>query len=556
MPSLGAQLALIVSGLLAVLYAEIQAPLALLPWWSALPLLALPPLARSAAHRAAMQRFRGRTWWFASRAATLGLFLSPLLVELAFLFLTNFAAFARAHTPWDSIPGWLGLEALVLLAPLAVAQLVIAGKPGARLFPSLFERDNLRARLALFAWSVLGLYLALATLIARSATLRIWVEESTPAALAFSLATLVVLLFLVPRLLLALLDTLPIEGYARQVAEQVASQLQVRPPNLREWRTDDEISNAMVLAMPFGPRPVLFTDAFLAQLSIGEFRAVLAHELGHVAGRHVGIFVGFVLGTALTFEALFAVPLQGPWGEVLALAFLVGLGLAIGFLSRRLELEADLFALETTGEMRGLERALTRVGGGHMARKSWRHFSVVRRLIFLRAHQSDAGVGRRLRVGIAGARRLSVGLLLVGFLATTWSAVQRAPGEHFWIDLRRGQLSAASARLATLGPEDFARIGDLEFRDSEARADLERLVRLGVELEGAGAVLTTDALGVWAAAAMEADNASRARAIFDLALLLAGPEAQRLARALAGEPLEERLSPAWSETVLALRRSP
>jgi len=546
---------LLISGLLALLFREVQAPPLELPWWSAPLLFVLPPAIQAAGRACSRRQFQGRAWWLATRVVAAALLLSPLLVELGFLFLTDFATVAKTWIPWALVPGWLGLEALVLLLPMAVAHAQISSRPGEALFPGLFAADNLRARLALFGWSVLCLYLALSTVVGRSAVLRIWIEESTPAALGFSLLTLLLLLFVVPRLLLAILDTQPIRGHLGRVAEAVAAQLGVRPPELLEWRTGDEFSNAMVLARPFAARPVLFTDAFLAQLSFEEFRAVLAHELGHVAGRHVGLFVRFVLGAALTVDVLLADPLTGPWGLGFALLFLLALAAAVGYLSRRLELEADLFAFEVNGEIEGLARALGRAGGRQAGRKSWRHFSVTRRLIFLRACQLDPGVGLRLRASLGRARKLAGLLLVAGLLLTGWSALQSAPAEHFWIDLRRGDLVAAEARLVHLDSADFVRSGAADYAEPNLREHLDRLVRIGAALAGESGPLTTVGLGPEAAAAMEAGLQRRARDIFDLALLIGGPEAPDLARAARGELDPADISGPW-RAVLAARPTP
>jgi len=527
---------------MAVFLMDWMAPVLELPWWSALPLLALPLLSRL--------RLPGR---YKTRAALV--LLSPLVVELAFLLFTDWAHVAKSWSPWPPVPGWPGLETLLALLPLAIAHALVSSRPHEPFFTSLISGQNVRARLALFVWLILSGYLVFSSVFAQSATLRVWVEESTLASLAYSMLGLVVLLVIVPRLMLALLDTVPIEGYERHLAEEVSAQLGVRPPRLLEWRTDDEITNAMVLAMPFAPRPVLFTDAFRRQLSIAEFRGVLAHELGHVAGKHVGVFASFILGTALTVEALMSTKLDGLGGELYALVFLIGLLLSIGFISRRLELEADLFALEATGDRAGLSMALLRAGGHRVRKKSWRHFSTSKRMIFMRAASHDIGTGARLRRGIKKLRLVSIVLLIAGACATGFASVQRWPVERFWIDVRTTNMQAAVDRLATIEAEDFARTEGAEYQDSASRARLKTLIKLAADLQTEGEAMTTENLGSLASEQHAAGNTARVRACLDLAFLIADPDASRLATALEDDGQPDVAPLSWQPVLESLRQS-
>jgi Zn-dependent protease with chaperone function len=492
----------------------------------------------------------------ASRLTPLLLFAAPLLVELGFLFLTDYPALANRWSPWTPIPGWPGPEALLQLIPLALAHTLFLARPGDPFFVSLLSRENVRARIALFAWFVLGLYLVLSGIVGHVPLLRIWVDESTFANLAFSIVMLVGLIFLGPRLLLLVLDTVPLEGFHRHLAEELSTKLGVRPPRLFEWRTGDELANAMVLAMPLAPRPILFTDVFLRQLSMTELRAVLAHELGHVAGGHVSLFASFILGAALLAEGLLGDVLDGSWGVLVGAIFLVGLAGAVGFISRRLELEADLFALETTGEATGLEAALRRAGGHGPRRRGWRHFSTSTRSIFLRAASHDPGVGVRLRQSVRRLRHTSFGLAIAGALAITVDAVGSLPVERFWVDLRLGHFEAASEGLVSLAPEDFVAAGRSEYATPQVRSELEMLVGLAGRLQDEGNTLTTTRLGELAAEQFEQGNTYRVGILRDLAYLIADPNADLLIAALEGDGVARTQLPTWEPVLDWLRRSP
>src|SRR5262249_6269763 len=150
-----------------------------------------------------------------------------------------------------------------------------------------------------------------------------------------------------------------------------------------------------------GPRHrvVLFSDLLLAQLGPRELAAVFAHEIGHAFRRHVRIFVtwaaGFFMAADLVARHLFA---DSPW---VSGGFVVGAMLAwywaFGFLSRRFELEADLFSLDLLGDPGALIAALERVGGAFRDVASWRHFSTAARVRFIERAATDPAVGDRLR---------------------------------------------------------------------------------------------------------------------------------------------------------------
>ena len=387
---------------------------------------------------------------------------------------------------------WADLTWLPLLAPLAAAHLGLVVR---RRGSSSWERAARPLALSwtLFVWGALALYLSLATVVGIDATLLAWVEGTTLGSLAYTLALLVVMLLLVPRLLLACLDTVPPSAGLRRLAEE--PRFAGASFRLLEWRTADELSNAMVLAMPLGPRPVLFTDGFLGRLSLPEFEAVLAHELGHVRRRHVSTMAAWVLGGALTFdlvaEALLPLELlDGPWGIAIALGFLITLALAIGWLSRRLELEADLCALEVTGDWRPLARVLRGFGSRRRRRATWRHFAPRERVLFLRAAARDPGVARRLTAPLRALRAGGLVLATLALALLVARGVAGLDGERVWLDLRQGDLAAAWAAYVELEPEQR----ELVHAAGLDQGYFEHLLELGAELQ-TEAPLTTRTVG-------------------------------------------------------------
>ncbi|MCA9001794.1 MAG: M48 family metalloprotease, partial [Planctomycetes bacterium] len=120
-------------------------------------------------------------------------------------------------------------------------------------------------------------------------------------------------------------------------------------------------------------------------LGARELACVYGHEIGHAKRLHVPIFIGWTLFLVLGGEYLTRT-LFDPNGWVGVTAF--GLTLVVwyvcfGWLSRRFELEADLYSMQLTGDPSALIQALERVGGANRDRGGWRHFSTSRRVSFL-----------------------------------------------------------------------------------------------------------------------------------------------------------------------------
>lgn len=551
---------LLVGGLLLVHFATAFGPVAELPWLAFVGFPVLLPITAFAAGRLSALNWRSRT-------ARLLRLLQPILPLVGFAALTQLTPWARvarqAVAPWCGPEqlDWPDIGQLATLAPLVIAHWLACSVPPSFRARSLFTRTNVRVAQFALVWTIAATLLTLSTAIGASPWLRIRLEESTLLSLGLSLVALVVTLALMPRALLFFLRTEPIEGHHRRLAEGVAEHLGIAAPRLFLWRTDDELRNALVVST-MGPRPVLFTDAFLAHLSMDEFRAVVAHELGHVAGRHVSLMGSLVLGATLVLEVIAAPWLDGEYGIVVAGVFLGAMLLLVGFVSRRVELEADWYALSATRDPGALAEALVRASGGRLEQRGWRHFSVVQRLTFWRAAQHDPGVIQRLRRVLARFRRSGAVLLALGLALTVYHGLVAHPAESFVIHVREQRLNQAAQALTDLAPSDFERAGYREYAQPVRFAELVRITTFGAHLQARGEALDVRSLGEQAQAVLaQADgphavsHVQEARALLDLALLIGAPESAPLARAVrAGGGFDPsiELPGAWADVARQL----
>jgi STE24 endopeptidase len=133
---------------------------------------------------------------------------------------------------------------------------------------------------------------------------------------------------------------------------------------------------------------IVFFDTLLERLTPPQVEAVLAHELGHFARRHIVKRIVFLFAGSLAFLWLLGRLIDAPWfyaglgvpaqGTALALllfmlvvpVFTFPLAPLASALSRRHEFEADAYAAEVTGDGAPLAGALKKMTAEHLSHPS------------------------------------------------------------------------------------------------------------------------------------------------------------------------------------------
>lgn len=201
-------------------------------------------------------------------------------------------------------------------------------------------------------------------------------------------------------------ESLPAGGL-RSRLYALCEKAKLRCRDILIWHTGaGQIANACIAGIWHKVRYVFLTDRLLSMLSPGEVEAVFAHELGHVKHRHMLYYiwftVNFVLFHTVVEDALaphldLAGSMQIP--VVFATAFLYWY-VFFGFVSRRLERQADVFAARAIGSVDAVISSLQTinvVNGSRRSGRSWRHFSMANRIHFLQAMKQDIDVELRFR---------------------------------------------------------------------------------------------------------------------------------------------------------------
>ncbi len=201
--------------------------------------------------------------------------------------------------------------------------------------------------------------------------------------LVVMLAASGVIYLIAPEVLRRILHTQPLgDSPLRRRLEGLCRRHRLKYRDILLWRTHGSLGNAAVMGVVPRFRYILLSDLLIETMTDAQIEAVFAHELGHVVHRHLLWY--------LLFVAIFLFALAGPgdWlGQRLNLPWLnptaleialtaasVGAFLAaFGFVSRRFERQADVFAARTLQAEAGLGvlDAVDGSGGGDAA-PTWR----------------------------------------------------------------------------------------------------------------------------------------------------------------------------------------
>ncbi len=394
------------------------------------------------------------------------------------------------------------LDELLLFAPFLIASLGtyveeqrLAMMASGSRTPSLSERVSFQVRGLLFPLAPLAALAAARDLVALSGFEDHFVLFGYVGWAA--MAVFVVALFaLAPFLMRYLLRMRSLEpGPLREDLDELAGRIGFRCRDILVWETGGRLVNAALVGLAAPLRYVILTDGLIARFPACEVRAVFAHEAAHGLKGHTV----FYLVVALVFLLLFY-----PLGEFLpedgsiVLPTLIAAGflgfywfVLFGFVSRRVEREADLFgahAAEDVGAMIGAMGRIASLSGERSERfSSWRHFSTPRRIRTLERFVSEPGMlGRATR-----ARRslvvAVVALLFAGVAASASVAPRDHLRGHIQLALAEGRFDALDRSLARAReryPDDplfvfMEGIGAAERGlDADARARFERALEL------------------------------------------------------------------------------
>jgi Zn-dependent protease with chaperone function len=401
---------------------------------------------------------------------------------------------------------WPELSLLIVFLPFVVYQALAIDARSRAMAPAGREQRawrNFQVRMFLSGVVPITTYIVIAAAIGWDERLCVRIQEVALYNALFATSLLLLLALGLPWILCNTWETEPISaGPTRELLDAVATRARFRSRSLRVWKTGHQMANAAIVGISARSRVVLFSDSLLSELDLRELAAVFAHEIGHAVRHHVPIFVmwvsAFFFGADLLATWWFPDNLWLSGGLILSVMAIWYF--AFGFMSRRFELDADLYSLDLLGDANALISALERVGGRLRDVASWRHFSTAVRVRFLSQAALDPAAAVRLRRNLRCWTCVGAALFLVTAGLQIRALFKAKPAQEIQADLRLGDYATAARRLRDMRELDpdvaalVVRASTLE-RDGVDGRELEREARSALRAHDIEAALAWLELG-------------------------------------------------------------
>jgi Zn-dependent protease with chaperone function len=186
-------------------------------------------------------------------------------------------------------------------------------------------------------------------------------------------STALVFLF-APELLRRVLHTQPLpDSPLRRRLEDMCRRVGMRYRDILLWHTQNNMGNAAVMGILPPVRYILLSDLLLERMDDEQIEAVFAHEVGHVVHRHMAWYVVVIMIFTLGLVSLeqvarrvssVSVALERMPQDLLdvlsVVAPLGGFLVFFGFVSRRFERQADVYAARTMEESKRVQKSEVR----------------------------------------------------------------------------------------------------------------------------------------------------------------------------------------------------
>ena len=250
-----------------------------------------------------------------------------------------------------------------------------------------------------------------------------------------SLGILIVLVWIFPAVLRTIwgCKVLP-EGEVRMRIQKLAEKTNVRFNQIYIWNLGGStLLNAAAVGIfkPF--RYLLISRGLLNTLTPNEIDAVVLHEMGHVKHRHLPFFFLITISILPYFIAAISnffveyTPAVQLIISILALILFFRFG--FGYFIRKFERQADLFALETTGQANDMCMALEHLAdasGQSRHNPSWHHGSIAERVMYLKNVEGNPHIGTNHHKSVSQARWITIilAVIILGTSINSWNKQQ------------------------------------------------------------------------------------------------------------------------------------
>jgi STE24 endopeptidase len=187
-----------------------------------------------------------------------------------------------------------------------------------------------------------------------------------------SLPALLIFLVFSPELLRRVLQCHPLPDCPlRRRLIEIADRHRIRFRDVLLWKTQNQMGNAAVMGFVPHFRYVMLSDLLLETMHDEQIEAIFAHEIGHVIHRHLYWLMAALAALMLALagpgqmlaDAIARLQGQHAWlADSVQMAILLGaaiglFALVFGYVSRKFERQADVFAARTIQSTPALQPA-------------------------------------------------------------------------------------------------------------------------------------------------------------------------------------------------------
>jgi Zn-dependent protease with chaperone function len=210
----------------------------------------------------------------------------------------------------------------------------------------------------------------------------------------------------------------PLEiGYHRSRIEELCRKAGMEYANILYWPIfGGKMITAAVMGLIKKFRYILVTQGLLHMLEPEEIDAVIAHEIGHIKKKHLLFyllfFVGYMIISYATFNLLIysivfsetiynlinstgldqTTVTTSIFSLVIIIVFLVYFRFIFGYFMRNFERQADTYVYSLFDSAKPLISTFEKIAatsGEHPDRPNWHHFSITKRIEYLKKCESD-----------------------------------------------------------------------------------------------------------------------------------------------------------------------
>lgn len=225
------------------------------------------------------------------------------------------------------------------------------------------------------------------------------------------------------------------QGTVRDRIERLADKQNIKFRDILIWNLEGgKIANAGIAGLLPKSRYIFITDSLLSNFTEDEIETIVAHEFGHIKYKHVLFYLFFSIGYIILYTFLYTLTI--PISEKLQISNIISnllnafftliffcayFVIIFRYLSRKFEIQSDIFALDITKKPQSFKNALIKLSSINYIPKTTSklisifrtHPSVYQRLELINKFILGVPEISMYRKPIFSVNRVSIGIVIL-----------------------------------------------------------------------------------------------------------------------------------------------